>query len=157
MRDSKKAADPDDELRTRLASNTPRPPPNGKHVLIAGVNDLNNRLFKQLVELQGCTTIVTRDGEEGLQVAINSHPDLIIVDVMGSDGFKLVRSLKGDERARDVPLIIVSAHPERAVLAAGCGDYDVFVEKPISVLNFRKIVDRLLLPTQTANSTPGQF
>ena len=62
MQDSEKVAHADDELRARLASNTPRPAI-GKHVLIAGAI-LNDRLFKQLAELQGCTTTIIVDREE---------------------------------------------------------------------------------------------
>jgi CheY-like chemotaxis protein len=112
--------------------------------LIVGVFGLNNQLFKQLAELQGSTTILTRDGEEALQAAIKDHPDLIIVDVMASHEFELGGILKGDVRTRDIPLIGISAHHEDLVLAAG---YDVFVAKPLGVLNFLKLLDRLLLPT----------
>src|ERR1700747_2783847 len=110
----------DDELRARLTSNTPRPSI-GKHVLIAGPN---NQLYERLVELQGSTTMLTSIGEEVLQAAIKGHPDLIIVDVMGSQEFELGRILKGDVRTREIPLIGVSAHDEDLVLAAG---YDEFV------------------------------
>ena len=135
----------DDELWARLASNTPRLPI-GKHVLIVGVSGLNNLLFKRLVELQGLTTILTSVGEEALQAAIKDQPDLIIVDLMGSQ--ELGRTLKGNVRTRDIPLIGVSAHDEHLVVAAG---YDAFVAKPIGVLNFGllnflKLLDRLLLP-----------
>ena len=138
----------DDELWARLASNTPRPPI-GKHVLIVGVFGPNNQLFKQLVELQGSTTILTSVGEQALQAAIKDHPDLIIVDVMGSQEFEFGKILKGDVRTREIPLIGVSAHDEHLVVAAG---YDEFVAKPLGVLNFGllnflKLLDRLLLPT----------
>jgi CheY-like chemotaxis protein len=133
----------DDELWARLASNTPRPSI-GKHVLIAGTNALNSRLFKQLVELQGSTTILTSVGEQALQAAMKDHPDLIIVDVMGSLEFEFGKILKGDVRTREIPLIGVTAHDEHLVVAAG---YDEFVAKPLGVLNFLKLLDRLLLPT----------
>jgi CheY-like chemotaxis protein len=139
--------DSDDELWARLTSNTPRPPI-GKHVLIAGVFGPNNQLLKQLAELQGSTTILTSVGEEALQAAIKDHPDLIIVDVMGSQEFELGRILKGDVRTREIPLIGFSAQDEHLVVAAG---YDEFVAKPIGIrnfglLNFLKLLDRLLLP-----------
>ena len=117
----------DDELWARLASNTPRPPI-GKHVLIVGVFGPNNQLFKQLVELQGSTTVLSSVGEQALQAAIKDHPDLIIVDVMGSQEFEFGKILKGDVRTREIPLIGVSAHDEHLVVAAG---YDEFVAKPI--------------------------
>ena len=98
--------------------------------------------------MQGSTTILISIGEEALQAAIERHPDLIIVDVMGSQEFELGRILKGDVRTREIPLIGVSAHYEHVVVAAG---YDEFVAKPICVanfglLNFLKLLDRLLLP-----------
>ena len=104
----------DGELWARLASNTPRPPI-GKHVLIAGVFGPNNQLLKQLAELQGSTTVLTSVREEALQAAIKDHPDLIIVDVMGSREFQLGRILKGDVRTRELPLIGVSAQDEHLV------------------------------------------
>jgi CheY-like chemotaxis protein len=136
-----------DELWDRLASNIPRPPI-GKHVLIAGVSGPNNQLYKRLVELQGSTTMLTRIGEQALQAAIEGHPDLIIVDVMGSQEFELGRILKGDVRTREIPLIGVSAQDKHLIVAAG---YDEFVAKPIGIrnfglLNFLKLLDRLLLP-----------
>ena len=146
MQASKTVAHADDELRARLTSNTPRPAI-GKHVLIAGVSIMNNQLFKQLVELQGCTSMVTDDGEEGFQAAVKSGPDLIIVDAMGSVGFKLARSLRGDERTRDIPLIVVSSHNEDAIIATGHDVYDELVAKPIRVLDFLKLLDKWLLPT----------
>jgi CheY-like chemotaxis protein len=94
---------------------------------------MNNQLFKQLVELQGCTSMITDDGEEAFQAAVKSRPDLIIVDAMGSAGFKLARSLKGDDRTRDIPLIVISSHKEDAIIAAGHDVYDEFVAKPIRV------------------------
>ena len=146
MQASKTVAHADDELRARLTSNIPRPAI-GKHVLIAGLSGMNNQLFKQLVELQGCTSMVTDDGEEGFQAAVKSGPDLIIVDAMGSVGFKLARSLRGDERTRDIPLIVVSSHNEDAIIAAGHDVYDELVAKPIRVLDFLKLLDKWLLPT----------
>jgi len=106
----------------------------------------NKQLFKQLVELQGCTTVITDDLEEGFETGVKSQPDLIIVDAMGFD-LQLERLLKGNERTRDIPLIVVSAHPERAFIAAGRHFYDEFVAKPIRVLDFLKLLDKWLLPT----------
>ena len=154
MQASKTVAHADDELRARLTSNTPRPAI-GKHVLIAGVSIMNNQLFKQLVELQGCTSIITDDGEEGFQATVKCRPDLIIVDAMGSVGFKLARSLRGDERTRDIPLIVVSSHNEDAIIRGGHKFYDEFVAKPIRVLDFLKLLDKWLLPTQTPTSREG--
>jgi CheY-like chemotaxis protein len=92
--------------------------------------------------------MLTSIGEEVLQAAIKGHPDLIIVDVMGSQEFELGRILKGDVRTREIPLIGVSAQDKHLIVAAV---YDEFVAKPISIrnfglLNFLKLLDRLLLP-----------
>jgi len=67
---------------------------------------------------------------------------------MGSQEFEFGKILKGDVRAREIPLIGVSAHDEHLVVAAG---YDEFVAKPIGIrnfglLNFLKLLDKLLLP-----------
>lgn len=130
----------DDELRARLASNTPRTPI-GKHVLIAGTSVLNNRLFKQLVELQGATTTLTSIPEV-LQAAIKEQPNLIIVDVMGVPEFELGKTLKGNGRTQKLPLVGISSHDKHLVVAH---HYDCFVAKPIGILNFLKLLDSLLL------------
>jgi CheY-like chemotaxis protein len=109
------------------------------------MNELNNRLFKQLAELQGSTTIITDDRGEGLQAAIKNTPDLIIVDAMGCHRFELARLLKRNQCTRDIPLIVVSSHDERAIIAAGFDAYDVFVAKPIRLLDFLNLIDRFLL------------
>jgi len=85
MQASKTVAHADDELRARLTSNTPRPAI-GKHVLIAGVSIMNNQLFKQLVELQGCTSIITDDGEEGFQATVKCRTGLIILPLRLKQG-----------------------------------------------------------------------
>jgi CheY-like chemotaxis protein len=109
------------------------------------LSELNNQLFKKLVELQGSTTLLTSVGEQALQAAIKDHPDLIIADVMGSHEFEFGKILKGDVRPREIPLIGVSVRGnQHLVVAAG---YDEFVAKPRGVLNFLKLLDRLLLPT----------
>ena len=96
------------------------------------MSGLNNQLFKQLAELQGSTTILTSVGEKALQAAIKDHPDLIIVEVMGSRKFELGRILKGDVRTREIPLIGFSAQDEHLVVAAGydeiCGEANRYPE-----------------------------
>ena len=77
------------------------------------------------------------------------------MDAMGSVGFKLARSLRGDERTRDIPLIVVSSHNEDAIIRGGHKFYDEFVAKPIRVLDFLKLLDKWLLPTQTPTSREG--
>jgi len=101
----------------------------------------NNQLFKQLVELQGSTTVLSSVGEQALQAAIKDHPDLIIVDVMGSQEFEFGKISKGDVRAREIPLIGVSAHDEHLVVAAG---YDEFVAKPIGSPELPQVAGQII-------------
>jgi len=62
--------------------------------------------------------------------------------------FPIGTIIKRNQCTRDIPLIVASSHDERAIIAAGFDAYDVFVAKPIRLLDFLNLIDRvLLLPT----------
>ena len=90
--------------------------PNGqaataKTILIVEDNDLNMKLFHALLETRGYNVLQARDGMEGLRLAREHHPDLIIMDIQlpGVSGLVVAKSIKDDEKLKDIPIIAVTA------------------------------------------------
>ncbi len=105
-----------------------------KKILIVDDEDVNVRLLSGLCESLGYETISAGNGKEAVNKAIEYMPDLILMDVMmpEMDGFKATEVLKSDERARHIPIIIVTALDSRqdrlTGISKGAND---FLTKPI--------------------------
>ena len=86
------------------------------------------------LETQGYRVLIAQDGEEGLQRAELTHPDVILLDVMmpGPSGFEICRRLKSRSGTREIPIIFMTSLTETrdkvAAFAAGAVDY---VTKPL--------------------------
>jgi two-component system cell cycle response regulator DivK len=114
-----------------------------KLILVREDNDLNCVLFRNILEISlQCVTIVTKDGDEALEVARLHAPDLIQSDILGptQSGLDFARLVKKDERTKHIPLICVSAWggKDDAVLAAG---FDAYMPKPINVHKYLDLID----------------
>lgn len=118
-----------------------------KRVLIVEDNDLNMKLFHDLLEAHGYATLQTREGMEALRLAREHKPDLILMDIQLPEisGLEVTRMLKQDEELKSIPIIAVTAFAmkgdEEKIREGGCEDY---IAKPISVINFLKAVQRFL-------------
>ena len=118
-----------------------------KTILIVEDNDLNMKLFHALLETRGYNVLQARDGMEGLRLAREHHPDLIIMDIQlpGVSGLVVAKSIKDDEKLKDIPIIAVTAFAlkgdEERMREGGCAAY---LAKPISTPNFLKTVAQYL-------------
>ncbi len=85
-----------------------RPP---RKVLIVEDNDLNMKLFNDLLEAHGYSTLQTRDGVEALRMARQHRPDLILMDIQLPEvsGLEVTKWLKEDDDLRSIPVIAVTA------------------------------------------------
>lgn len=120
-----------------------------KTVLIVEDNELNMKLFNDLLEAQGYQTVKTREGTKVLELAREHKPDLILMDIQLPEvsGLDLIRWLKESEDLKHIPIIAVTAFAmkgdEDRIRETGCEDY---ISKPISVMPFletvRKHVER---------------
>jgi len=114
-----------------------------KTVMIVEDNDLNMKLFHDLLESQGYNTIQTANGMEALDLARAHHPDLILMDIQLPEvsGLEVTKWLKEDEELRTIPVIAVTAFAmkgdEERILAGGCEGY---ISKPISVPHFLETI-----------------
>ena len=113
-------------------------------VLIVEDNVLNMKLFNDLLEAHGYTTLQVMDGLEVLQIARLHRPDLILMDIQLPvvSGLEITKRLKADEELRGIPVLAVTAFAmqgdEEKIRQAGCDDY---MTKPISIAGFMKAVE----------------
>jgi two-component system cell cycle response regulator DivK len=107
-----------------------------RRILVVEDNPLNLKLVRDVLQFAGYDVIEAQSGEEGLRVAQENCPDLVLMDLQlpGIDGTETLRRLRAGSLGRDVPVVAVTAFAmaedrERASLAG----FDGYVEKPISV------------------------
>ena len=118
-----------------------------KKVLIVEDNELNMKLFHDLIEACGHEILETRDGIEALKLARQHHPDLILMDIQlpQVSGLEVTRWLKEDDDLRHIPVIAVTAFAmkgdEEKIRSGGC---EAYIAKPISVTNFLDTIGRFL-------------
>lgn len=118
-----------------------------KKVLIVEDNELNMKLFEDLLGAHGYDTIKTRDGGQVLDIARSQMPDLIIMDIQLPEvsGLEVTQWLKADNDLRAIPVIAVTAFAmkgdEEKIRQGGCEDY---VSKPISIIDFMQVVQKHL-------------
>ena len=124
-------------------------PMNGstKTVLVVEDNELNMKLFHDLLETPGYNILQTKDGMEAMRLAREHHPDLILMDIQLPEvsGLEVTKWLKEDETLKSIPVVAITAFAmkgdEEKIRKGGCEGY---IAKPISVANFLETVERLV-------------
>ena len=118
-----------------------------KTVLIVEDNELNMKLFHDLLEAHGYSTIGTRNGIEALDLARKHRPDLILMDIQLPEvsGLGVTKRLKDDQDLRHIPVIAVTAFAmkgdEERIRQGGC---EAYLSKPISVARFMETIRHFL-------------
>ena len=118
-----------------------------KTVLIVEDNELNMKLFHDLLESQGYETLQTREGMQALQLARAHRPDLILMDIQLPEisGLEVTKWIKEDDELSNIPVIAVTAFAmkgdEERIRQGGC---EAYISKPISVSTFLETVRRHL-------------
>lgn len=118
-----------------------------KTILIVEDNELNMKLFHDLLEAHGYDIIGTRDGMDALKIARDQHPDLILMDIQLPEvsGLEVTKWIKEDDRLRSIPVIAVTAFAmkgdEEKIREGGC---EAYIAKPISVSHFLDTVKKFL-------------
>ena len=125
-----------------------------KKVLVVEDNELNMKLFCDLLEAHGFETLESRDGLRAIEIAREQQPALIIMDIQLPDvsGLDLTRWIKDDEKIKQIPVMAVTAfamrQDEQHVREAGCESY---LSKPIQMASFIREVERLISLKGKAN------
>jgi two-component system cell cycle response regulator DivK len=118
-----------------------------KCILIVEDNELNMKLFNDLLEAHGYRTVQTRTGTEALSLAREHRPDLILMDIQLPEvsGLEVTQRLKADADLRHIPVIAITAFAmkgdEEKIRQGGC---EAYLSKPISVVKFLETVRNYL-------------
>jgi two-component system, cell cycle response regulator DivK len=118
-----------------------------KTILVVEDNELNMKLFHDLLEAHGYNILQTRDGMEALKLARQHKPDLILMDIQLPEvsGLEVTKWIKEDDALKAIPIIAVTAFAmkgdEEKIREGGC---EAYIAKPISVTNFLKTVQQFL-------------
>ena len=118
-----------------------------KKVLIVEDNELNMKLFNDLLEAHGYETVQTRNGVEAVELVRKHMPDLILMDIQLPEvsGLQVTRWIKDDETLRHIPVIAITAFAmkgdEEKIRQGGC---EAYISKPISVVKFLETVRNYL-------------
>lgn len=116
-----------------------------KTVLIVEDNELNMKLFHDLLDAHGYRTIQTRNGLDALPLAREHRPSLILMDIQLPEvsGLEVTKWLKEDDELRGIPVVAVTAFAmkgdEERIRSGGC---EAYISKPISVMTFLDTVRR---------------
>ncbi len=139
----------------------------GQKILVVEDNELNLKLFCDLLRVHGYEAEPVRDGREALDRARAFSPDLVVMDIQMPhvSGLELIEQMKADQSLRLTPIMAVTAYAakgdEERIRDAGAEGY---VSKPISVVRFVAAVRELLAarpaetpvqPTQNADPEAG--
>jgi two-component system cell cycle response regulator DivK len=107
-----------------------------RRILVVEDNPLNLKLVRDVLQFAGYDVVEANSGEEGLRVAEEDPPDLVLMDLQlpGIDGTETLRRLRQGSLGRDVPVVAVTAFAMAEDRArASLAGFDGYVEKPISV------------------------
>jgi two-component system cell cycle response regulator DivK len=118
-----------------------------KTVMVVEDNDLNMKLFHDLLEAHGYNIIQTKDGMEALRLAREHRPDLILMDIQLPEvsGLEVTKWIKEDDNLKSIPVVAVTAFAmkgdEEKIREGGC---EAYIAKPISVTSFLQTVAHFL-------------
>ncbi len=118
-----------------------------KTVLVVEDNDLNMKLFHDLLEAHGYHILQTKNGKDALRLAREHRPDLILMDIQLPEisGLEVTKLIKSDDNLSQIPVVAVTAFAmkgdEEKIREGGC---EAYIAKPISVAHFIETVQRFL-------------
>ena len=116
-------------------------------VLLVEDTEDNRQMMRRLLEMSGFRVVEAINGKEAVQVAAETHPEVILMDLSLPliDGLAATRKIRCQRELNTVPIIAVSAHDtadfHSEALAAGC---DAYVTKPVNYTELEDLINRLL-------------
>ena len=118
-----------------------------KKILIVEDNELNMKLFNDLLETSGYETRQTREGLKAISIARKFLPDLILMDIQLPEvsGLEVAKWLKDDDNLSNIPIVAITAFAmkgdQERILDGGC---EAYLSKPISISTFLDTIGNLI-------------
>ncbi len=126
-----------------------------RRILIVEDNDLNLKLFRDILAANGYEVVETKEGHQAMALTKEHMPDLILMDIQLPEisGLEITKLIKADESIAHIPIIAVTAFAmkddEERILRAGC---EAYLSKPISIDQLISTISQLLSAPQEANA-----
>ncbi len=120
---------------------------NPARILVVDDEDRNRRLLVAMLEAEGYSAAEAADGAQALELARQSPPDIILLDIMmpGMDGYEVARALKADAATKAIPVVMVTALDDRDSRLRGLeAGAEEFITKPVDRNELRVRVRNLL-------------
>ncbi len=120
----------------------------GELILIIEDNEKNRKLARDVLQVKGYKTIESETAEEGLTLALEKSPALVLMDIQlpGMDGIRALKQLRANPQTKNIPVIAITAsamtNNRQTMLAEG---FDGYQSKPISVKDFLGELERVLV------------
>ncbi|MBP5534819.1 MAG: response regulator [Alphaproteobacteria bacterium] len=117
-------------------------------ILIVEDNEMNMRLFSDLLKSRGYEVLQCMDGKKALSVVQENHPDLVLMDIQmpGISGLEVTALIRQSKDVAKTKIVAVTAFAmkgdEQKIIDGGC---DGYIAKPIAVPNFLETVDSFLV------------
>src|SRR5271169_1744677 len=105
-------------------------------ILLVEDNEMNRDMLSRRLTRNGYEVSIAVDGQQGVDMAVSEHPDLILMDMSLPviDGWEATRRIKGDDTTKKIPVIALTAHAmagdREKAMENGCDDYDT---KPVEL------------------------
>ncbi|MDA0781003.1 MAG: response regulator [Rickettsiales bacterium] len=116
-----------------------------KNIFIVEDNELNLKLFKDILNANGFDTSYTQDGFEAFSLIKKHKPDTILMDIQlhGISGFDIIKEIKSDDEIKHIPIIVVTAFAmkddKKKIMDSGC---EAYIAKPISINPFLDTISK---------------
>jgi two-component system cell cycle response regulator DivK len=118
-----------------------------KKILIVEDEPRNLKLLRDLLQRFGYEILEAPDGEQGVKLAVEKIPDLILMDIMmpKMDGLEATRIIKADTKTKNIPIIALTSYAMKGdrekTIEAGC---DGYIAKPIDIKEVLKAIEHFL-------------
>ena len=118
-------------------------------ILIVEDNEKNMKLVRDVLQVKGYETIEAGTGEDGVRLAAERMPDLVLMDIQlpGMNGIDALKALRAEPSTARIPVIALTAsvmqQDRQEIMSAG---FDAFIEKPINLREFLATVQKTLPP-----------
>ena len=117
-------------------------------VLVIEDNEMNMKLARSLLQIGKYSVLEAIDAEDGIRLAREHHPDLILMDIQlpGLDGLTATQKIKNDPAVKDITIVALTSYAmqgdEKKAMDAGCAGY---IAKPIDTRNFLETLGQFLV------------
>ena len=116
----------------------------GERVLVVEDNEKSMKLFRDVLQVTGYSTLEARTGEEAIALAVEHAPALVLMDVQlpGMDGVAALARLRADDRTASIPVLALTAQAmygaREGFLKAG---FDGYLSKPVDLVELLRTVE----------------